>query len=85
MPLSYPQQMERNDASLQNHHHHQRIQSPYIRKLIGKGQRVEVVVLASEENAPLVELQSLLAETQALPQIQTLTDEEIAAEIAAYR
>ncbi|HEX6287830.1 MAG TPA: hypothetical protein VFZ66_01495 [Herpetosiphonaceae bacterium] len=51
------------------------------------GQRVEVLVLTTGETDPAAvqELQALLAETQALPQIQALTDDDIAAEIAAYR
>ena len=50
------------------------------------GQRVEVVVLAEESPATLgAELQSLLMETQALPQARTLTEEELRDEIAAYR
>ena len=51
------------------------------------GQQVEVVILADEErqHAPFAELQALFRETQALPQARTITDEEIAAEIEAYR
>ncbi len=51
------------------------------------GQRVEVVLLA-EETTPIptpADLQALFREIQALPQARTITDEEIAAEIEAYR
>ena len=51
------------------------------------GQRVEVVLLAEDE--PLVsrarELRELYQTTQALPQAQAISEDEIAAEIAAYR
>jgi hypothetical protein len=51
------------------------------------GQRVEVVVIAEDE--PLAnrvqELRELFQVTQALPQAQAISEEEIAAEIAAYR
>lgn len=51
------------------------------------GQRVEVLVLVTDEahHAATQELEALLKETQALPQIQALTDEDIATEVAAYR
>ena len=51
------------------------------------GQRVEVVVIAEEEQpaARIQELRALFKTTQALPQAQAITEEEIAAEIAAYR
>ena len=51
------------------------------------GQRVEVVLIAEEERpaARVQELRALFKATQALPQAQTITEEEIAAEIAAYR
>jgi hypothetical protein len=51
------------------------------------GQRVEVVVIAEEEQpaARVQELRALFKTTQALPQAQAITEEEIAAEIAAYR
>ena len=51
------------------------------------GQRVEVVVIAEEEQ-PAVrvqELRALFKTTQALPQAQAISEDEIAAEIAAYR
>jgi hypothetical protein len=51
------------------------------------GQRVEVVVIA--EGEPLSdrvrELRELFDTTQALPQAQAITEDDIAAEIAAYR
>ena len=51
------------------------------------GQRVEVVVIAEEEQPArrVRELQELLKATQALPQARAMTEDEIAAEIAAYR
>ena len=51
------------------------------------GQRVEVVVIAEDEppTARVRELRELFETTQALPQAQAITEDEIAAEIAAYR
>jgi hypothetical protein len=51
------------------------------------GQRVEVVVIADEgqSRATADELRRLLADTQALPASRTVTDEQIAEEVAAYR
>ena len=51
------------------------------------GQRVEVVLIAEEERpaARVQELRALFTATQALPQAQAITEEEIAAEVAAYR
>ncbi len=51
------------------------------------GQRVEVVMIAEEEQpATLVrELRELFQATQALPQARAMTEDDIAAEIAAYR
>jgi hypothetical protein len=50
------------------------------------GQRVEIVMIAEEDlNARVAAAQELFKKTQALPQARTLTDEEIAAEIEAYR
>jgi hypothetical protein len=51
------------------------------------GQRVEVVLIAEEEQpaARVQELRALFKATQALPQAQTITEGDIAAEIAAYR
>lgn len=64
------------------------IQTPNLKP----GTRVEVILRV--ESAPLDDLaraervktwQALFKETQALPQARTLTEAEIAAEIAAYR
>ena len=51
------------------------------------GQRVEVVLIAEEERpaARIQELRALFKATQALPQARAISEEEIAAEIAAYR
>ena len=51
------------------------------------GQRVEIVVIAEEERpVNLVrELREALQVTQTLPQAQAISEDEIAAEIAAYR
>ena len=51
------------------------------------GQRVEVVLIAEEERpaARVQELRALFKATQAMPQARAITEEEIAAEIAAYR
>jgi len=52
-----------------------------------KGQRVEVVMIAEDNDkvARLDELRTLFKTTQALPQIQAISDETIAEEIEAYR
>ena len=51
------------------------------------GQEVEIILRSVEQ--PTVErksdLRDLLKKTQSLPQIQTLTEEDILAEIEAYR
>jgi hypothetical protein len=54
------------------------------------GDTAEVIVLVekapTEDRAELARrLETLFKETQALPEAQTITDEEIATEIAAYR
>jgi ferredoxin-NADP reductase len=51
------------------------------------GQYVEVLLIAQDEDrtAFAKELTALLKETQALPQAQLLTEEDITSEIAAYR
>lgn len=54
------------------------------------GQRVEVLLLTEETTSSnpsqfLSDLKALFRETQALPQIQSISEEEIALEIAAYR
>jgi hypothetical protein len=48
---------------------------------------VEVLVLAQDADRALAlrRLDALLQRTQALPQVKELTDDEIAAEVAAYR
>lgn len=55
------------------------------------GEKVEVLVRA-EEPTPVIERRALVSELkavfremQALPQAKTITEDEIAAEIAAYR
>ena len=51
------------------------------------GQQVEVVVLAEEGRSVNLarELREVLQVTQKLPQAQAISEDEIAAEIAAYR
>lgn len=51
------------------------------------GQVVEVLFLVREEDqaTSLQQLDALLKKTQASPQVQALTDDDIAAEIKAYR
>ncbi len=51
------------------------------------GQRVEVLFLAQEESrtAAVDEMEMLLKETQSLPQVQLLTEDDILAEVEAYR
>lgn len=49
------------------------------------GQRVEVVVIAEEGEEGCAEFQSLLRQTQNLPASRSIRDDEIAAEVAAYR
>ncbi|MDQ2996386.1 MAG: hypothetical protein M3R61_04935 [Chloroflexota bacterium] len=51
------------------------------------GQVVEVLVLAQDADRALAlhQVNGLLQRTQALPHVQALTDDEIAAEVAAYR
>jgi antitoxin ParD1/3/4 len=53
-----------------------------------QGQVVEVVMTAQdngESEDRVRDLQALLKETQALPQAQAISEDEIAAEIEAYR
>ncbi|MEO0768091.1 MAG: hypothetical protein AAFY72_01445 [Cyanobacteria bacterium J06649_4] len=53
---------------------------------LSDGTQVKVIVLTRQNHWQLVEsFKNLLEVTQALPQAQSITDEEIAAEIAAYR
>lgn len=51
------------------------------------GEHIEVLLLAQSDDdpAPVQELVTLLKTTQALPHIQALNDEEIEAEVDAYR
>lgn len=60
--------------------------------ILEPGTVAEVIVLVESEPesaaarlARVEEWKALFKETQALPQAQTITEEEIAAEIAAYR
>ena len=51
------------------------------------GQVVEIVVSVPDEDrkAAVQEFKALFKETQSLPQVQALSEEEILAEIEAYR
>ncbi len=49
------------------------------------GQRVEIVMIADDPSGGLVDLQTLLRDTQVLPSARAISMEEIDAEIAAYR
>ena len=51
------------------------------------GQVVEIVVSVPDEDrkAAVEEFKALFKETQSLPQVQAITEEEILAEIEAYR
>lgn len=51
------------------------------------GQRVEVVVIAEDEerSARVEKLQSLFKKTQALPQAQAISEDMIAEEVEEYR
>ncbi len=51
------------------------------------GQRVEVVVIAEDEPSAnrVQDMRELFQTTQALPQAQAISEDDIAAEIAAYR
>lgn len=50
------------------------------------GQRVEVIILAEDSKRAISEeLRDLFDRTQALPGVQDITEDEIAAEIEAYR
>jgi hypothetical protein len=54
-----------------------------------QGAKAEVIILIEDTNAErqkrVRRLKALFKATQALPQAKTITEEEIAAEIAAYR
>ena len=49
------------------------------------GQKVEVIVIDDERKDLSQRLKQLFDETQAIPGIQDITEEEITAEIEAYR
>lgn len=50
------------------------------------GQRVEVIILAEDNKRTISEeLRDLFDKTQAIPGVQDITEDEIAAEIEAYR
>ncbi|MFN5991336.1 MAG: hypothetical protein ACK47Q_18185 [Dolichospermum sp.] len=51
------------------------------------GQRVEIIVLAEDNPQDTIsnKLRNLFDKTQAIPGVEQVTDEEIAAEIEAYR
>lgn len=51
------------------------------------GQEVEILVLQDDSDRArrVEELRALFKQTQALSQLQSITEDEIAAEIAAYR
>lgn len=52
-----------------------------------KGERVRVVILSEDDEAVTISqrFRKLFRETQALPGVAELTEEDILAEIAAYR
>ncbi|NJM70308.1 MAG: hypothetical protein HC862_08800 [Scytonema sp. RU_4_4] len=52
-----------------------------------RGQRVEVIILAedNERSAMSQKMRDLFDRTQLLPGVQEITEEDIAAEISAYR
>lgn len=52
-----------------------------------RGQRVEVIILAedNERSAMSEKIRDLFDRTQSLPGVQEMTEEDIAAEIEAYR
>jgi len=52
-----------------------------------KGQRVEALLLGpdQDETDRLLRLESLFKETQSLPQIKAITEEDIVVEIKRYR
>lgn len=50
-----------------------------------EGQQVEILVLANDDQSQIQQLKLLFNETQSLPQSQSLTEEEILDEVAAYR
>ena len=64
-----------------------KIQIPDSIKTQFEGQEVRVIVLkASPQKLPLpFDLHKLFKDTQALPQVQAISEDEISAEIEAYR
>ncbi|MBE9157765.1 hypothetical protein IQ265_13160 [Nodosilinea sp. LEGE 06152] len=50
-----------------------------------EGDKVKVILLKTHKAEQIQAVKALFKETQALPQAQTITEDEIAAEIAAYR
>lgn len=50
-----------------------------------EGAQVKVIVLKPSQAELIKEFKTLLKETQSLPQVQAITDAEIADEISAYR
>ncbi|MBW4484651.1 MAG: hypothetical protein KME14_19120 [Tildeniella torsiva UHER 1998/13D] len=50
-----------------------------------EGGKVKVILLMPRNAESIRAVKALFKETQALPQAQTITEDEIAAEIAAYR
>lgn len=52
-----------------------------------KGQRVRVVLMAEDDERAIVsqKFRNLFKETQSLPGVGEITEEEIAAEVKAYR
>ncbi|HZG40011.1 MAG TPA: hypothetical protein VEZ50_15145 [Nodosilinea sp.] len=50
-----------------------------------EGGKVRVILLKPSKVEQIQAVKALFKETQALPQAQTITEDEIAAEIAAYR
>lgn len=51
------------------------------------GQQIEVLIISSEEahSDSVQSLKTLLKDTQSLPAIQTMTEDEILAEVVAYK
>lgn len=58
---------------------------PTYRSDLAEGAKVRVIVLTSRQTEQIQALKALFKETQSLPQAQTISDADIAAEIAAYR
>jgi hypothetical protein len=52
-----------------------------------RGQRVEVIILAEDNERSVMseKIRDLFDRTQSLPEVQDMTEEDIAAEIEAYR